>query len=603
MSRLVPSSFRFKVQTYLRLGVLNIAVVALYRLAVKAGLFKLQRPTKLQGPYFFEEVAADNTPVTVRYFSYHEKTVSSPPDWFVNLFNDKRFDTLSHWSDIPDYMSDLGDIKTVWELSRFDWLPKLAWRVRQGDDVAQARLEQWLRDWTEHNPPYQGINWKCGQETSLRALNVLVASFVLQKQSTPLPGLLNFLETHLERVAPTIFYAVAQDNNHGTSEAAALFIVGSYLARAGSSAQRRKGERWAATGRYWLENRVKRLLLEDGSFSQHSLVYHRFVLDTLSLVELFRRHDGLRVFSATFYERVKAAAEWLFTLVDADTGDAPNLGHNDGSYLFNLSEQPYRDFRPSVQLAMVLFAQKNVYGELCHPLAEVFGLRAESYPPQLAEAKLFEHGGYARLQGEASVAFMRLPRYTFRPAHADALHMDVWYRGRNILRDGGSYSYNTTPEKLLYYGGTESHNTIRFDNHDQMPRLGRYLFAAWLNPSVLEFTSTLLRAGYQDNWGVRHTRSVFVEKDGWRIVDECTNFSNAELSWRLEPGSWTLKNNVLEKEDITLEVLGEGVSLELSEAAESRWYLAESLVPVLKVRFSTNAKSITTKLMLKGYKD
>jgi Heparinase II/III-like protein/Heparinase II/III N-terminus len=600
MNCFVPLSLRLKLQTYLRLGLMNVLIVALYRVAVKIGLFKLQKVQKLQGPYFSEQAATDNTPMIVRYFSYHEKVVASPPDWFVNPFNEKRFDTLSHWT---DDMPELGDIKTVWELSRFDWLPKLAWQVRQGDKTALPRLEQWLRDWTEHNPPYQGINWKCGQETSLRCLNMLVASFVLQKQPAPLPGFLNFLETHLERVAPTIYYAVAQDNNHGTSEGAALFIVGSYLARVGSPAQRRKGARWARAGRYWLENRVKHLILEDGSFSQHSLVYHRFMLDTLSLVELFRRHDGLELFSTTFYERLKAASQWLFAMVDAETGDVPNLGHNDGSYLFNLTEQPYRDFRPSVNLAMLLFCQKNVYASARHPLVDVFQIRSDNLLSLELESHLFAKGGYARLQSDVGAAFMRLPRYVFRPAHADALHVDVWHRGRNILCDGGSYSYNTAPEKLTYYGGTESHNTIRFDGHDQMPRLGRYLFAAWLKPSVLEFTPTQLRAGYQDHWRTTHTRTLFVEQDGWRIVDECANFTNAELSWRLGPGDWTLQGNVLENRDIRLEVSGDGLSLELSQAAESRYYLAESLIPVLKVRFLATTTTLVTTITLTGYKN
>ena len=34
---------------------------------------------------------------------------------------------------------------------------------------------------------------------------------------------------HLKRIESTISYAIAQDNNHGTSEAAALFIGGSWL--------------------------------------------------------------------------------------------------------------------------------------------------------------------------------------------------------------------------------------------------------------------------------------------------------------------------------------------------------------------------------------
>ena len=40
------------------------------------------------------------------------------------------------------------------------------------------------------------------------------------------------------------------------------------------------------------------------------------------------------------------------------------------------------------------------------------------------------------------MAMLRYPRFRYRPGHADALHLDLWLGDRNILRDGGTYSYN-----------------------------------------------------------------------------------------------------------------------------------------------------------------
>src|SRR3546814_4964922 len=83
-------------------------------------------------------------------------------------------------------------------------------------------------------------------------------------------------------------YAVAQANNHATSEAAALFIGGSWLAANGS----RAGESLVRRGRQHLEKQVARLVEEDGSFSQYSLNYHRVLLDTLSIVERSEEHTS-----------------------------------------------------------------------------------------------------------------------------------------------------------------------------------------------------------------------------------------------------------------------------------------------------------------------
>ena len=45
----------------------------------------------------------------------------------------------------------------------------------------------------------------------------------------------------------------------------------------------------------------------------------------------------------------------LLALVDPISGDGPNLGSNDGAFCYQLHSLPYRDFRPTLQLASSLF--------------------------------------------------------------------------------------------------------------------------------------------------------------------------------------------------------------------------------------------------------
>ena len=46
-------------------------------------------------------------------------------------------------------------------------------------------------------------------------------------------------------------------------------------------------------------------------------------------------------------------------MVDPLSGDGPNLGSNDGAFCYQLHSQPYRDFRPTLQLASVLFSRPS----------------------------------------------------------------------------------------------------------------------------------------------------------------------------------------------------------------------------------------------------
>ncbi len=590
--------------TYVRLGVSNVFHVALYRFLRRAGYYRRLLPigTPVEGPFFTEAHDCLPDKVNVSYFSCHEFRLSSPPDWFLNPWNRARHeDTRRHWSELSDFDSELGDIKNIWELSRFDWLPVMAWRYRNGEKKFIRIIENWLRDWCLRNPPNTGINWKCGQEAALRCMNMLAASLCIHDSfHRPLPGFLKFLEVHLERIAPTLRYAISQDNNHGISEAAALFVAGSYLASYGTKAQRASAGRRAASGRRWLENRTEKLIMDDGSFSQHSVTYHRMVLDELCLVELLRRKLELPPLSGTFYRKTGKAVKWLDNMVDAASGDAPNLGASDGTFLFNMTGRPYRHFFSSLQLAYALFLQKDYrHCHDPHPFMELFDIMAEGLRPQEKPSSvLMKDGGYACIRHERGFAMLRLPVYRFRPGHADALHLDIWHDGTNWARDAGTYSYNCDEKLLDYFPGTAAHSTVEFDRRDQMPRLGRFLYGAWLEPDSIEYEENVMGSGYTDYLGACHHRRVVWENGRWTITDEVSGFAEtAVLRWHLPDVGWHLNGKTARCADADIEVQSTGVmDMRLVHLPESPCYMKMRHMPVLEIhcRHSCEINTIFT---------
>jgi len=501
---------------------------------------------------------------------------TNPPDWHRNLFNGAQVQGVERpWWKLSDFGSGAGDIKTVWEASRFDWVLALAQRTRCGDAAALDRLNAWLSDWVRKNPAYNGPNWKCGQEASIRVLHLLLAARLLGQLEAPQPELVRLVEAHLARIAPTVAYGMAQDNNHGTSEAAALFMGGDWCARQAAnpglspavrgaqSAKTAAGETfmvdarqaraWARAGRRWLENRAARLIEPDGGFSQHSVNYHRLMLDTLSLVELWRQWFELPAFSKPFCERAKAATRWLHAMTDPETGDAPNMGANDGANLLPLTDADYRDYRPTVQLATLLFAGERAYSGagLYEDHLAWLGLEppAGEYPAALD--KSFHAKGYIILRNGPWKALFRYPYYRFRPGHCDALHVDLWCGPENLLRDAGSYSYNAEPGMSEYFTGPAGHNTVQFDDRDPMPRIGPFLRGAWLQAESVsgpeEREDALHAAASYCDWqGASHRREVSLEPGGLRVVDEISGFhTRAVLRWRLAPGGWQINGNTV----------------------------------------------------------
>lgn len=603
-------SLRVKVETALALGLFNLVRVWFYRCGIRYGLNPV---TKLSvasssGPYFREPQQALVTATEIdekcfsrpRAFGWKPVSLAEVPNWFNSPLDGKEFyDCCSPWWELSDFGHASGDIKAIWEASRFDWVLSFAQRAGMGDGECCTRLNTWLADWLERNPPYLGPNWKCGQEASIRVMHLAMAAVILDQAKKPEPALLELIRLHLMRIAPTLSYAIAQDNNHGTSEAAALFIGGSWLADNGYN----EGRKWQQKGRKWLENRALRLIEEDGSFSQYSVNYHRVMLDTFSMAEVWRRALDLARFSVKVYKRLASATLWLYQFVQPESGDVPNLGANDGARLLPLTNTDYRDYRPAVQLAMALFNNVRAYGDKGAWDLPLQWLRVK-LPEQGSDpvgSVQFDCGGYSLLRNESSFAMLTYPRFRFRPSQADALHLDFWWHGENVLRDAGTYSYSVDETLNEYFAGTNSHNTVQFDDRDQMPRLGRFLFGKWLSA---EKVTAIARndgelscsAGYTDWMGAGHHRSVVLGEKSLKITDRVRGFkSKAVVRWRLTPGDWHLdgttvtngKQRVAVTSDVPIQ------RCELVGGFESRYYLKKSSVPVLEVEIQRDGEVVT----------
>lgn len=591
----------------LALGPANVLRVALYRFALRnpaSAIRRLAAPVP-QGP-FLAAAAPQDAPAPAstdwqdkaRYFGHHEIALETDmPDWFANPFNGERVtEPQRPWWTIADFNRQLGDIKTVWEASRLDWAPIFVQRARAGDGASLARLEAWLASWISTNEPYTGPNWKCGQEASIRVMHLALAALLAGGPGAVGPGLAPLVKLHLQRIAPTTSYARAQDNNHGTSEAAALFIGGSWLERLGDG----DGAGWTQTGRRMLEERVLALVETDGSFSQYSTNYHRLMLDTLSLAEVWRRQLDLADFTPTLRARAMAAASWLRMMVSADNGDAANLGANDGARLLPLGTTPYRDFRPSVQLAYALFVGKQAYagaGDWNH-YAQWLDIDIPEPTAAPVDSHLLDKGGYGLIVTGKARAILRYPRFRFRPSHADALHLDLWVGGCNLLRDGGTFTYNAPDDVLDRFSGTEGHNTIQFDGRNQMPRIGRFLFADWLEAEdvTLDAEAGNMAAAYRDGHGVRHVRRVqMTQGDRLEVVDMVSGpFAGACLRWRLAPGDWEITADGVRSAQGNLSITGDmPLTLRLVDGTESRHYLAQTPVPVLEASFGKAGTIVT----------
>jgi hypothetical protein len=142
-------------------------------------------------------------------------------------------------------------------------------------------------------------------------------------------------------------------------------------------------------------------------------------------------------------------------------------------------------------------------------------------------------GGYYVLREADSLTFVRCGNHKDRPSQADNLHLDVWYKGQNVLLDAGSYQYNTDEETLRYFMGTLSHNTIMLDDYDQMKKGPRFIWYNWTQCKNATFVKSQDRYIFEGRIyafqhvakGIIHQREIIKLKDipKWIIKDSILN--------------------------------------------------------------------------------
>ena len=604
-------------RTAQQLGLFNIFSVLFYRVLLKSRLIKFLFPHNkirlLENVYDVNiktdyiqnnneqvtKVADDILKGKVFYYSYHRIYVGNIPNWFLNPFSNIHLDNQkNHWAEIEDFNFEIGDIKNVWEISRFNWLGTLAYAYKNsGKEKYLNKLNIWIKDWVNKNPMNTGPNWKCGQESSIRAINILIANEIIDNNKIS-SELIEILIAHISRISPTTFYAKAQDNNHGISEGIALFLLGYVLWQ---ESKKHKYLNLHKKGIKLLENRVQKLIMKDGTFSQYSIVYHRMILDLLSICELFRQRWNLEPFSIEFYKKCGLAIAWYAELIDKESGNAPNIGANDGTYLFNYDLREYRDFRPSLVLASTVFnipVDKSF--ETDHCLLNIFILKPKFVEINKNQVKNFNACNFLKLNRECGATIMRVPNYKFRPSHSDALHLDIWQDGINWVRDAGSYSYAISQEHLDNYSGTKAHSTIEFDGQNQMPRISRFLFGNWLSPIsvVINKIENSMKSGYMDYKYNYHHRSVKETDKGWQIIDKINgNYSSAKLRWFLNPGEWIIKSNSISYKNTTMVFKSnQNIEIQIMESYESLYYMEKTTVPVLTIDLG-NSRELQTQIL------
>jgi hypothetical protein len=516
----------------------------------------------------------------IKFFNAVEKNLGLDYDWLTHPLTGYHYSNKVHWSKVNDFSAEAGDIKYVWEKSRFAYL----YEVIRYDAQHETDHSEWvfneILSWINANPVNAGPNYKCSQEMSLRLLNWTFALQYYKNSRHLTPEFFSIIQYAMYWQAMHVFdnihfSRIAVRNNHAITETLALYIIGSLYPQYPQAAT------WKSKGKRWFEEEIAYQVYEDGTFLQFSMNYHRVVVQLLTWAVAIANGLGEK-FENVVYDRAYKSLQFLYAAQNDETGWLPNYGSNDGALFFPLNGCDFNDFRPQLNALHVMLTGKALHesGPWVEDAwwfrASLNGRKAMTPLERKMGWQVFAKGGYAILRDAETISFIRCGSHKDRPAQADNLHLDVWIGEENVLHDAGSYQYNTTPDLVKYFMGTSSHNTVMLGHHDQMLKGSRFIWYYWTQANDMQvgetaeyftFRGNISCFGYLSN-GIVHERVIRKKKGAneWWVEDSVSN-KPTHLPMR------QLWHKAGDKLRITVKnKAGETVELEKKDGWLSRYY-------------------------------
>lgn len=611
---------------------------SVYELKRKTGLLKKQFPTnpkqiqfisledwkELPAKFFFNDKESLNFKKNpnpslkkdfedflegkVIFFNSKKIEISRGYDWITNPSSDYKYDISKHWTEVEDLSIEAGDIKFTWEKSRFSFIYTLIrYDYHFEKDCAELVFSE-IESWINSNPINQGPNYKCSQEISLRTLNWTFALFYYKNSSA-------LTEERFQKIIYFIYWQLKHDfgninfsrkavrNNHAITEVLMLYLGGLFFPFFPEA------EVWKKKGKAWFEEEIEYQIYEDGTFLQFSHNYHRVLVQLLTWAFYLSSINGEQ-FSKRTYQKAQKTCQYLYECMNLENGNLPNYGANDGALFFKFNDKDYRDYRPQINALAYFFNQKHLF-QSEDTREDVFWLTKNFSNDRLKqnidfdqnEIAEFSEGGIYTLRGKKSFTFIHCGSYSDRPSHADNLHVDIWYKGQNILRDSGTYKYNTETEYINFFNGTKGHNTVTLGDYSQMKKGPRFI---WLNWSKANYAKVFkekeelifegeISAFWEVDKNAKHSRKVIQKKSKphWIIEDEMIHNTKLPIKqyWNIHP-DFLAQFKIRAKGE-----KGEVLHPEFQKGWYSSYYgIKEESTAIL---FETKGKKIVTTIELK----
>ena len=412
------------------------------------------------------------------------------------------------------------DIKTIWEVSRFQFLSPLAQAYQHtGDkrflDKAIASIMSWIRV----NPAGRGPHWLLPMESAIRLLNWCYAIPFFNSR-TELPK--DFLESaavslyeHMVFIRNNLERSVFKSNNHYLSNLVGLLpsrLIFPSLDDAGDCTD------FAVAA---LFEEILSQFTPEGINFEGSLPYHRLSTEMVAVGLGIVSRLGCTV-PEKVITRVRAIGEFT-NFYTALCGETPVIGDNDSGVIIPFfpgqTGNDHRYLNRLLDLALSLSERDRPAGAKS-PGAHTAPLRkkAPGQSPQVKEADGLVVASY-----NGSGFFFSCLKSCQGHVHNDKLSFYPVIDGKPLFVDRGTFSYTGEPEKRVIDRSGASHNAPVVNGWEQnrfWPQDPFYM-ANDARPGyrVRWFENRLIVTGWHTGYGRIQARIKVCRKIEWRFLE------------------------------------------------------------------------------------
>ena len=475
------------------------------------------------------------------------------PDWFYDPLTGKHAPAdryafrINHRSE-----AETGNVKQIWELSRFQHLTLLAtaWALSREDAYA-IRVADQLESWWRENPFLSGVHWTSGIEIGIR----LISLAWIRRLLDGWPGAAELFERNdlavrqiwwHQRYLATFRSRGSSANNHVIAEAAGQLVASCAFPWF------RTSRRWREASARLLERELLNNTFPSGIGRELASDYQGFVaeLGILAAVEA----------AAAGYPLGDPAWQRLCAMVDSGAAqlDArlrpPRQGDGDDGRAILLDAPAANPWPSFLSLGEALFGRLD-WWPATKPTATSAFVAALPGAVRPVEGRLADRPWHF---GDAGTTVLRTrpnhgPEIWCRcdggphgflkiaaHAHADALSVEVRWGGVDILADPGTYCYHGEPAWRSYFRSTIAHNTVEVDGCSQSVEGGPFLWLRHAAGKVIDVQDigdavewTAQHDGYQRlSTATWHRRCVRLDRAS-RSIDIADEISGGSHTVRM----------------------------------------------------------------------